>query len=138
MIRVNKRSVLLAISLLTITQSVNADGIFGLWDSEHENPTDDYVRVRIAPCEENEQYICGLIVEAFRNGEGSTEADFVGKRMLWGFEEKTESYWTKGKLWAPDTEKTYASKLDQINDDRLIVSGCVLFFCRDQIWTRAN
>ena len=39
-----------------------------------------------------------------------------------------------GKIWAPDRDKTYKSKM-LLDGDVLSVSGCVLVICRDQTWT---
>ena len=42
-----------------------------------------------------------------------------------------------GKIWAPDRDKTYRSKME-LSGDRLKVSGCVGPICRGQTWARVN
>ncbi len=44
-----------------------------------------------------------------------------------------------GKVWAPDRDKTYKSKM-QLAGDRLSVSGCVLggVICRASDWQRVK
>ena len=44
-----------------------------------------------------------------------------------------------GKVWAPDRDKTYNSKM-QLSGDSLAVSGCVLggIICRASDWTRVK
>ena len=42
----------------------------------------------------------------------------------------------KGKVWSPDRDKTYNSRLE-LTGDTLKVSGCVLGICRDGgSWSR--
>lgn len=44
----------------------------------------------------------------------------------------------RGKIYAPDRDQTYASRL-QLSGDTLKVSGCVLGICRDGgSWTRVK
>ena len=45
--------------------------------------------------------------------------------------------WAQGTIWAPDQDKTYDSKMS-LSGNTLEVSGCVLFICRSQNWTRMN
>ena len=43
-----------------------------------------------------------------------------------------------GKIWTPDRDKTYASKL-VLSGDQLRVSGCILILCREGgIWQRVK
>ena len=42
-----------------------------------------------------------------------------------------------GKIWAPDRDKTYNSKM-ALSGDTLTVSGCVIGICRDQDWQRVE
>ncbi len=43
-----------------------------------------------------------------------------------------------GKIWSPDRDKTYNSKM-QLSGDALQVSGCVFGICRDGgTWQRVN
>ena len=43
-----------------------------------------------------------------------------------------------GKIWAPDRDKTYSSKL-VLSGDQLQVKGCILIICRDGgTWQRVK
>jgi len=51
---------------------------------------------------------------------------------------KGKGKYSGGKIWSPDRDKTYDSKLE-LHGDQLKVSGCVLFLCRDGgTWTRVK
>jgi len=47
------------------------------------------------------------------------------------------SKYSSGKIWAPDVDKTYRSKM-ALNGNTLKVSGCVGPICRSQNWTRVK
>jgi uncharacterized protein (DUF2147 family) len=44
--------------------------------------------------------------------------------------------WEGGTILDPAKGKTYKSKLKLIDAGKLGVSGCVAFFCREQVWIR--
>jgi len=92
--------------------------------------------VKIAACGNK---ICGTIAKAFDASGKEIASQNVGKRMIWDMVPKGEGYYSGGKIWAPDRDKTYKSKM-QLNGNRLKVSGCVLggMICRGQTWTRVQ
>ncbi len=106
----------------------------GTWKTEASD-TGGYLYVDIAPCEDS---VCGTISKAF-NKDGEEIADYahIGKVMLSGMKQKKDGSYAKGKIWAPDKDKTYKSKM-KIEDGSLSVSGCVAFICRSQVWIRVN
>lgn len=108
--------------------------IGGVWKSE-PGEGGKFIHVEIAPCEEAEGRLCGTIIGAF---EGADEA-IVGRPIIWDMEPDGEGRWSGGRIWAPDEDETYRSKM-ALEDDRLEVSGCILggFICRGQDWTRVE
>jgi len=58
----------------------------------------------------------------------------LGLLMLQGFERKKED-WREGTIYAPGKDKTYASRLQRLDDGKLQVKGCISFFCQTQVWT---
>jgi uncharacterized protein (DUF2147 family) len=62
----------------------------------------------------------------------------IGLPFLTGFRAAGRSGWSGGKIYDPDSGKSYDSKLKMRSDGGLDVSGCVLMFCKAQIWRRAN
>ena len=44
--------------------------------------------------------------------------------------------WSGGTILDPAKGKTYKAKAKLIDADKLGVSGCVAFICREQVWVR--
>ena len=59
----------------------------------------------------------------------------IGLQILSGFAAR-ENRWDRGTIYDPESGKTYKSVLRLNPDGSLKVSGCVLFFCQSQRWTR--
>jgi len=109
-------------------------GAIGKWKTE-SNDEGSYLVVEIERCGEN---LCGNILEAFnKSGEANGEYEHLGKQMIWDMKSKAANKWKGGKIWAPDSDKTYRSKM-ALNGDTLKVSGCVAggLICRAQEWSR--
>lgn len=58
-----------------------------------------------------------------------------GMTILWGLSPGGDG-WEGGTILDPANGKTYKSKLKLIDGDKLGVSGCVAFICREQVWIR--
>ena len=58
-----------------------------------------------------------------------------GMTILWGLRESGGS-WSGGTILDPAKGKTYKSKAKMISADKLGVSGCLAFICREQTWVR--
>ncbi len=124
-------AMLATVVLVAAGPALAADPVVGLWKTQ---PDDNgrYATVEIYPCETQ---VCGVIRKAF-NADGSERAsDAVGKRMLWGMSATGDGSYGGGKIWAPDRDKVYSSKM-ALSGNALKVSGCVFGICRNQAWTR--
>jgi uncharacterized protein (DUF2147 family) len=112
-----------------------ADPVEGTWRTRPDD-NGNFGHVRIAACGAK---LCGTLVRAF-NGQGQPiESPNVGKQIVWDMEPQGNGQYANGKIWAPDRDKTYRSKME-LNGNTLSVSGCVLggAICRSQQWTRAD
>ncbi|MCP5367410.1 MAG: DUF2147 domain-containing protein [Hyphomicrobiales bacterium] len=103
--------------------------------------------VTIEPCGER---FCGKIVwmkepndaagKPKLDKENSDEAlrsrPILGLPLLTGFKKNGAREWDGGQIYNPEDGKTYRSELELKSDHELGVSGCVLFFCKEQLWTR--
>ena len=58
-----------------------------------------------------------------------------GMTILWGLEPDGDE-WTGGTVLDPSKGKTYKAKLEMLGADKLGMSGCIAFFCRQQVWER--
>jgi len=81
---------------------------------------------------------CGVLIKSFDSSGNQMESPNVGKQIIWDMKAKGDGAYGNGKIWSPDRDKTYNSRL-QISGDTLTVKGCVLGICRDGgVWTRVN
>ncbi len=110
-----------------------AEPVLGLYQTQ-PGDTGSYAHVEIYQCDAN---ICGVIRKAFDGSGKQIKSDTVGKRMIWGMKAQGGGKYAKGKIWAPDRDKTYSSKME-LSGAKLKVSGCVVGICRSQNWTRVN
>jgi len=119
-----------------LASPVLADPIVGTW---HAAPKDaeGSLYVKIAPCGGS---YCGTIVKAFDANGAIGDYEHQGKTMIRNMEAKGNNRYSGGTIWAPDTDKTYRSKME-INGNVLRVRGCVAggAICRDAgSWKRVN
>ncbi|HEU4962051.1 MAG TPA: DUF2147 domain-containing protein [Sphingomonas sp.] len=61
----------------------------------------------------------------------------VGLRILSDFMPEGDD-WRHGRAYDPSSGRSYAARLSLGDDGRLAVTGCVLFLCRTQYWTRVT
>jgi uncharacterized protein (DUF2147 family) len=112
-----------------------ADPVEGVWKTA---PQDDggYGFIQIAPCG---PAFCGTLIKGVNGaGEVATTGGDIGKLIIWDMTAQGDGLYGGGKIWAPDRDKTYNSKM-QLTGDSLAVSGCVFGICRDGgTWVRAN
>lgn len=128
-----RKLVIAALSLLIASPAVAADPVVGLFKTQ-PGDTGRYAHVEIYQCDAN---ICGVIRKAFDEKGSEIASDTVGKRMIWDMTAKGGGSYSGGKIWAPDRDKVYKSKM-QLSGDTLSVSGCVAIICRSQTWNRVN
>ncbi len=111
-----------------------AEPVSGTWRTE-PGDTGGHLLVTVAPCG---GALCGTIAQAVdKAGSPVTGYEHAGKKMLWNMTPKGGGAYGGGKIWAPDRDKTYNSRM-QVSGDQLKVEGCVLGICRGQVWTRAQ
>jgi uncharacterized protein (DUF2147 family) len=62
----------------------------------------------------------------------------IGVRVIRGMKPSGPGRWTGGKLYDPETGRSYTGRLHARSDGRLDVTGCIAFLCQTQVWTRAD
>ncbi len=124
------KKVLMA-ALIAMPMAAQAGDVTGLWQTA-PNDEGKYIQVQISPCASNADEICGVITAAFAGASPENN----GKPIIWGMLQKSENYWNRGSVWAPDSDKTYSANLT-LDGDTLAVQGCVMaIFCRSSTWHR--
>jgi uncharacterized protein (DUF2147 family) len=93
--------------------------------------------------------LCGAIARILVDKPGVPSTDvrnpdpalrskpLVGLRILSGFTGKDDR-WDEGRIYDPQSGKSYRSKLRLNKDGSLNVSGCIAFLCKTQSWTRGR
>ena len=128
------RKITLAAALMALAApAFAADPVEGVWRTRPDD-NGNFGHVRIAPCGAK---LCGTLVRAFNGQSQEIESPNIGRQIVWDMVAEGEGRYGNGKVWAPDRDKTYRSKME-LSGDTLAVSGCVLggMVCRDSAWTR--
>lgn len=111
-----------------------ADPLEGLWKTKPDD-NGNYGHVQVTPCGAR---LCGVLIKAFDSSGNVLDSENVGKRIIWDMVPQGNGAYGKGKVWSPDRNKTYKSKL-KLSGNGVAVSGCVLGICRDGgTWTRVQ
>ena len=129
------RYLIFALVLLSLTPSTTfSDPVFGVWKTTQDDKG-HFGHIEIRACD---QKICGILVKSFDASGKVVPSDLTGARIIWDMENKGSGSYENGKIYAPDRDKTYTSKL-QLNGNSLKISGCIAFICRDGgIWARVK
>lgn len=118
---------------LGLAGAAAADPVEGAWRTQADDDGNFGV-VTIAQCG---PAICGTITSAYDSSGQPVGGPNIGRRMIWDMVPAGGGAYEGGKIWAPDRDKVYNSKM-QLSGDRLKVEGCVLGICRGQTWARAR
>lgn len=110
-----------------------ADPVEGTWRTQPDD-NGNFGLVKISTCGAE---ICGVLGQGYDKSGNKVSSPNNGKRMIWAMQPKGNGKYAGGKIWAPDRDKTYNSKM-QLNGSSLKVEGCVLGICRGQTWSRVN
>lgn len=103
----------------------------GKWNTE-KSDEGAWLTVELQACGDK---LCGTIVDA----HNVKDASIIGTEMIKDMQQRSETSYGKGKIYAPDTKKWYKSNMKLEAEGKLTVAGCVLgVICRTQLWTRAE
>ena len=118
--------------------SASADPVFGVWKTQPGNEG-NYAHVDIQDCDGK---ICGEMLKAFDSSDKKIDSKNIGRNIIFDMSPKKGGKYGGGKIWAPDEDKNYKSKMKLISDNVLHVSGCVAICTpltsRKQTWTRVK
>ncbi|WP_037308079.1 DUF2147 domain-containing protein [Ruegeria halocynthiae] len=132
-----KKFALAAVFATLATGALAEDPVDGLWKTQ-PGDTGGYLHVTIAECG---SAICGTIDTAF-DAEGNELLSYenLGKQIIWDMVPEGDGAYDNGKIWAPDRDKTYGSKMSLDGQNKLTVKGCAVggLVCRGQTWTRVQ
>ena len=111
-----------------------ADPVYGTWKTAPDD-NGDFGHIQVGACGAK---ICGTLVKSFDSSGAETQSTNIGKKIIWDMVASGDGAYGGGKIWSPDRDKTYKSKM-QLNGSNLSVEGCVMMICRDGgTWSRVN
>ncbi len=126
-------ALIIILACLAIT-SAKADPIYGIWQTIGDD-NGNYGHIDVQDCDGR---ICGILIKSFDSSGQQINSNNTGKKILWDMNALGDGKYSGGKIWSPDRDKTYTSKL-ALSGSELTVTGCVLIFCRDGgIWTKVK
>ena len=121
-------------TLLLLASPALADPVHGTWKTTADD-NGNYGHIQVTDCNGK---VCGTLVKSFDASGAVLESENTGRQIIWDMEADGSGAYSGGKVYSPDRDKTYNSKM-QLNGNTLAVSGCVLGICRDGgKWTRIN
>ncbi|MDI1294897.1 MAG: DUF2147 domain-containing protein [bacterium] len=126
---------IMAACLLVPHAAWAAGPIEGNWVNPHGS-----VVVTTGPCRDQ---LCGWI--SWANDKARADAEesglhtLIGTELLQDYHVAGAGKWT-GRVYVPDMGKTYYSTIEQIDANRLKISGCLLggWLCKSQLWQRRS
>lgn len=130
-----KTTLLAALATLALGGAAMADPIFGTWQTIADD-NGNYGHISVRDC--GDRGICGTLVKSFDSSGTVFQSENQNRAIIWDMAADGGGAYSGGKVYSPDRDKTYSSKL-QLNGNTLNVQGCVLGICRDGgAWTRVN
>ncbi len=116
----------------------------GIWQTE-----DGRARVRTEPCGPGGTNLCGYVVWLKKpndeNGRALTDKlnsdpskqgrAILGHQVLLDLAPNTSGEY-EGKIYNSEDGKTYDATVQKVDSAKLVVKGCLLVFCGEQIWKR--
>ncbi|MDX8348325.1 DUF2147 domain-containing protein [Cognatiyoonia sp. IB215446] len=119
--------------LIALSTSALADPLEGRWQTARDDNGNSGI-IQVAPCG---NAFCGRLVQSFDASGNQISTEFDGRMIISEMVPQGGGAY-RGKVYAPDRDRTYNSRL-QLSGNSLAVSGCVFGICRDGgTWTRAN
>ena len=95
------------LALLLTVGMAQADPLFGIWQSTADD-NGKFGHIEMQDCDGK---ICGTLIKSFDPSGKQISSENVGKLIVWGMKSKGNGKYGGGKIWAPDRDKTYSSKL---------------------------
>lgn len=127
------RLTLATFAALLIAGAASADPLEGRWQTAPDDNGNVGI-IDVVPCA---AALCGTLIAAFDSAGTQVESPNVGRQIIWDTVATGEGEYS-GRIYAPDRDKEYASRL-VLAGDRLTVSGCVIGICREGgTWVRVQ
>jgi len=135
-----------ALPLLLASLSASAQSPVGRWKTIDDETGRGKSIVEIT--QTTNGTLSGRVVEVLQSDRGPNPVcdkcsgerrnkPITGMTILWDLKPDGNE-WAGGTILDPSNGKTYKSKAKMLDANRLEVSGCIAFICREQVWQREN
>ncbi|ATD67196.1 hypothetical protein CNR27_06860 [Luteimonas chenhongjianii] len=143
--RIHTLALLCALPLAALSSSAfAADGPVGRWKTIDDQTGQVKSIVEISRATNGT--LSGRVVEVLQSDRGPNPVcdkcsgerrnkPITGMTILWDLKPDGNE-WAGGTILDPSNGKTYKSKAKMLDANRLEVSGCIAFICREQVWQR--
>lgn len=119
---------------LALAAPAFADPVEGIWKTAKDD-NGNFGHIQVSMCGAK---VCGVLVKSFDSSGAPLASGNVGKRIIWDMVPQGGGYYKGGKVWSPDRDKTYSSKMT-LSGASLAIKGCVMGICRSGgKWSRVK
>ena len=120
-----RKLVMISAALSLMGGMAMAEPLLGTWRTAKDDNGNSGL-IQVSQCG---NALCGKLVKSYDANGKEMASDNIGRNIISETVPVGDGQY-EGKVYAPDRDKTYNSKLE-LQGDRLKVSGCVMFICRD-------
>ena len=111
-----------------------ADPVEGTWKTAPDD-NGNYGYIKVSTCGAK---ICGVLARSFDSKGATLDSPNNGRKIIWDMVSDGGGKYSGGKVYAPDRDKTYSSKMT-LKGNSLNIKGCVFGICRDGgNWSRVK
>jgi uncharacterized protein (DUF2147 family) len=137
--RIMRKILAAVIVFFMISVNVFAEPFSGVYKTMPSKTTGGWAHVKFGACKENKNFTCGTLIKAFsRDGKAVKNYEHQGKYVVWDMRKEGDKDFSGGKIKDYSDGKVYNSKMEILSKNKIGVSGCVLFICQAQEWSKVK
>jgi|TARA_B000000565_G_scaffold144144_1_gene108939 uncharacterized protein (DUF2147 family) len=137
--RIMRKILAAVIVFFIVSVNVFAEPFSGVYKTMPSKTTGGWAHVKFGACKENKNFTCGTLIKAFsRDGKAVKNYEHKGKYVVWDMRKEGDKDFSGGKIKDYSDGKVYNSKMEILSKNKIGVSGCVLFICQAQEWSKVK
>ncbi len=122
-------------ALMFLMQSVSPLDVTGVWATENGRAQVEISRTAGDSVRGEIIWYASFVEDADERASEREDQLVLGSTLLEGYEADMDG-WSNGTIHDLKGGGSYRSSLKRVNARTLEVEGCLLVFCRTQVWTR--
>ena len=133
------KTLIAIVACLMISTHVFAGAFSGTYKTMPSKKSGGWAYVKFGACKENKHLTCGTLIKAFsKDGKVIKNYEHKGKYVVWDMKKDGNKNFSGGKIKDYSDGKVYNSKMEILTKKKIGVSGCVLFICQAQEWSKVK